>query len=346
MKYAGNMENIFKKVDAISSSEIVESIKIFGASKSIVPYFTIAIPTYKRSNTLKETLESALCQEEFMDYDIIVVDNNPERGDETEVFMQSYRDNSKVSYFKNSQNLGMAGNWNKCILLSTSERIILVHDDDILSPYALDTFCKISKYLPNDWALFKPNFKRFSNKTELSFETYTKITLRELEVCDFFAGDAVGAPTVILLNRDKMIDIGGVKIDYFPCIDYVMSLQATIFHRTFIAPTCYLGGYRVSVNESLSVQTMNHFFDMRTQISNVVMCHYHIPVFCKKIIHTFNFDEVFEWVKWYYNMPDYKYALPKDEVCHLTGMQSILARKIYIVIIRIFTIGHKKKISL
>lgn len=340
------MENIFKRIDAISSSEVVESIKIFGTSRNIVPYFTIAIPTYKRWNTLKETLESALYQKEFVDYDIIVVDNNPERGDETEVFMQSYRDNFQVSYFKNSENLGMAGNWNKCFLLSTSERMILVHDDDILSPYALDTFCKISKHLPNDWALFKPNFKRFCNKSELSFETYTNIVLRELDVCDFFTGDAVGAPTVILLNREKMIDIGGVKKEYFPCIDYVMSLQATVFHRTFIAPACCLGGYRVSVNESLSVQTMNHYFDMKTQISNVVMHHYHIPAFLRKIIHAFTFDAVYAWVKWYYNMPDYEYTPAKDAAYHLTRMQSILARKIYIIIIKIFTIRNKSKISL
>lgn len=158
------MDAIFKKIDNISALGKVESTDVFQREQlKSEPRFSILIPTYKRPNTLKETIESALGQVEFCDFDIIVVDNNPERQDETEKLMQQYIDVNNVYYYKNSMNVGMADNWNKAFLLSHSPNIILVHDDDILSPYALKIFDKVLDGLPSDWAVYKPQNKRFCN---------------------------------------------------------------------------------------------------------------------------------------------------------------------------------------
>ena len=157
------MENIFKKVNDIASVSKIPSIKILGCkfSKNNAPYFTIAIPTFKRISTLSESIESALKQVGFDNYNIIVCDNNPERNDETELFMSKYAHESKLSYYKHTENLGMAGNWNKCALLSEAEHIILLHDDDILSPYALNTFYEILKGIKDDWASIKAGVIKF-----------------------------------------------------------------------------------------------------------------------------------------------------------------------------------------
>ena len=114
------MDKVFENVDSVTSVKEIHSLRIYSGNrkKDSIPFFTIAIPTFNRASTLTETIDSALNQNGFDDYDIIVVDNNPERGDETEVLMNQYRTNPKVTYYKNTQNLGMAGNWNKCALLA------------------------------------------------------------------------------------------------------------------------------------------------------------------------------------------------------------------------------------
>lgn len=93
---------------------------------------TIAIPTYKRVESLKETLESCLAQQTKFPFAIMVVDNSPERGCDTEKLMQEYSIYSNISYYKNSENIGMIGNWNKLFQLSKTEFVTMLHDDDLL----------------------------------------------------------------------------------------------------------------------------------------------------------------------------------------------------------------------
>lgn len=341
------MDEIFKKLDNISALKNVESINVFGKClPKAKPRFSVLIPTFKRPNTLVDTINSAINQYDFRDYDIIVVDNNPDRGDETEVFMQKYQNIENVYYYKNTENVGMAGNWNKCFLLSHSENVILVHDDDVLSPFALKIFSKVFEQLPNGWAVYKPLNKRFSNVSELNFKDYPSTQLLQLTTFHFFPGSAIDAPSIILLNRKRMIEMGGFTTEYYPCIDYVMTLQATYFFKTYISSDIVLGGYRVAQNESLSTKTMDNFFIKRTYVSNLVMKHYHIPRFMRRMIHTSNFVDVYSFVKKFYNMPDYVFKLPKDETLDMSNMQIKIFDKLYNKIFSFINLFNKIKIAL
>lgn len=242
-------------------------------------------------------------------------------------------------------NVGMADNWNKAFLLSHSPNIILVHDDDILSPYALKIFDKVLDGLPSDWAVYKPSNKRFCNISELNFCDYPKTKLRKLTTFHFFPGAAIGAPTITLLNRDKMIEMGGVTSEYFPCIDYVMFLQATYFYKTYVSDDVVLGGYRVAVNESLSEKTMDDFFIERTKISNIVMRHYFVPTWLRKIVHTFEFAGVLRCVKELYNMPDYTFELPKNETVCMSDTQIWLFQRFHRCLMIIIDFFNSKTIA-
>lgn len=78
------IENNFKEIEEVKSE------KIQGDTSSKLPLVSIVIPTYKRVSTLRETLDSAIRQTGNHNYEILVVDNNPERGDETELLMAEY----------------------------------------------------------------------------------------------------------------------------------------------------------------------------------------------------------------------------------------------------------------
>lgn len=341
------MDEIFKKIDSISALKNVESINVFGKYlPKVQPRFSILIPTFKRPNTLGDTIDSAINQYDFRDYDIIVVDNNPDRGDKTEEFMQKYQNIENVYYYKNTENVGLAGNWNKCFLLSHSENVILVHDDDVLSPFALKIFSKVLEQLPNGWAVYKPLNKRFTNVSELNFKEYSSTQLLKISTLHFMVGSAIDAPSIILLNKSKMLDIGGVNNQYFPCIDYMMTMLATFYHKSYISSDIILGGYRVAQNESLSTKTMDNFFLKRTEISSLVMKHFKVPSILKEILTTANFAEVLSFVKVFYNMPNYTYELPNRYTCKMTKWQINLANKCYYKLMGALNMFNRKKVDL
>lgn len=299
------MKNIFEKKNYIALVRDISSIKVFGEDKrDRMPLFTIAIPTFKRVITLSDAIESALNQDDYEDYCIIVVDNNPERGDETEKFMQKYKGNPYITYYKNSINVGMAGNWNKCALLSQSDYFILLHDDDILSPYALSSFSMIIGSLDGEWSLIKPQLKRFSCIKDIVFTKPHNAFLRSLSLLDFSTSCAVGAPTCILYKKASFIEVGGCDSDVYPCIDYVNNINLSLYKKAFRTDSV-LGGYRIGENESLSETVMDKYFLNNYLINIQVLKRCYLPHFIIKIVLSAFFDYRVEYEKKYYNMEGY-----------------------------------------
>ena len=62
----------------------VPSKKILGGIRKKNPLVSIVIPTFRRPDTLKDSITSALNQKNFDDYIVIVVDNENEENTETE----------------------------------------------------------------------------------------------------------------------------------------------------------------------------------------------------------------------------------------------------------------------
>lgn len=141
------LDTDYSKVeDSYAKIKDYPSICIFEGVNTNVDY-TIAIPTYKRGDLLKEAIDSALAQVDSPAYNIIVVDNNPERDDITEQLMQQYK-GGIVSYYKHPKNLGMGGNWNRAVELTSGKWMVLLHDDDKLMPTFLCEVDKIAKLHP------------------------------------------------------------------------------------------------------------------------------------------------------------------------------------------------------
>lgn len=302
------MQDIFEFKDCITPIKAIPSINVYGTDKlgEYKPLFTIAIPTYKRVTTLSETIESSLNQKNFDDYNIIVVDNNPERNDETEVFMQKYKDHPKVTYYKNSENVGMAGNWNKCICLSISNNVILLHDDDILSPYALYYMKKVLSTKPYQWGLIKPSMIRFVNKKDITFNTVSNIRLTRLRSINYFIGSPTGAPTGVLLNKKYYMDIGGADSEHFPSFDYILSYHLNLKYSTYIMDIP-LVGYRVGINESLSANTMDLFYDHMINSGMQIMSKNHVPMVIAHLLMRCKCPVILNALNKYYNMPNYNY---------------------------------------
>lgn len=95
-----------------------------------LPRVSICIPTYNRANVVGSTINSALSQT-YSDLEIIVVDNAS--TDDIEGLIATYQD-PRLKFVKNNENLGIFGNFNRCIEVSNGEFLHILHSDDYIDP--------------------------------------------------------------------------------------------------------------------------------------------------------------------------------------------------------------------
>ncbi len=111
--------------------------------KSLV---SICIPTYNRPDLLREALESCFTQT-YQDYEIVIGDDSKNDLSLRLVEKFQIRYPKKIRYFRNVPSLGQAGNVNSLFENANGYRLVLIHDDDLLLPNALQDLsdCWIQK---------------------------------------------------------------------------------------------------------------------------------------------------------------------------------------------------------
>ncbi|MBX9809485.1 glycosyltransferase [Candidatus Gracilibacteria bacterium] len=95
---------------------------------------TVAIPTYNKEHYIKRCIDSVLKQN--MPIKIVVIDN--QSTDNTWNIINSYGD--EIIKIQNNTNVGMGGNWNKCIDNCSTELLMILHADDELMDGALQSY--------------------------------------------------------------------------------------------------------------------------------------------------------------------------------------------------------------
>jgi glycosyltransferase involved in cell wall biosynthesis len=100
------------------------------------PKLSIGLPVYNGENYLTEALESILSQT-FSDFEVIISDNAS--TDRTEEICRQYaRQDSRIRYYRNPKNVGIARNYNITYELSSESAELFkwaAHDDVLLPEY-------------------------------------------------------------------------------------------------------------------------------------------------------------------------------------------------------------------
>ena len=112
--------------------------------QSNVPFVSFCFTTFKRQNYLQATLESILKQR-FIDYEVIVSDNDPEESGK--VVVEGFSD-VRFKYFPNIENLGMKKSFNKSLERSSGEYVVMIADDDPVYPDMLETLINLRNKFP------------------------------------------------------------------------------------------------------------------------------------------------------------------------------------------------------
>lgn len=278
----------FRKLDGIGVTTIFDNF----SSSSDHCMFTIAIPAYKRSDLLKQCLESAINQKTDKEYRVIVMDNNPERNDETEMLMKQYSACGNLSYFKEERNVGAFNNMNRAVIMTESPWTLIIHDDDMLRPECIEQMAqyverfKDCHLFSSERILIDETVKNHRKLTPRYFFTHLeemrRIILRRMRVAsdkvrfrridsrireihssldairlvprDFISGNRV-APTGTLYNREAFLESGGFNDEFGPAADYVFF--AMLSSKDKVMRVCRpLFYYRLCANESFNPKTI------------------------------------------------------------------------------------------
>lgn len=146
------------------------------------PFFSIAVPTYNRSDKLRLAIQYLLAQN-FSNFEIVISDNCS--TDKTRETVASFK-SRKIKYFRNKTNIDVLPNVKKVIALCSGEYVFLHGDDDFLiDKNALSQIYKIIKktkvgYVRCNYLSLSPDGKHiFDFRVS---KTYTKdVRLKPME---------------------------------------------------------------------------------------------------------------------------------------------------------------------
>jgi len=94
------------------------------------PKVSACIPVYNPGDFLQSAIVSVLAQD-FKDFELIIVDDCSTQP--TEAVIAEF-DDERLSFRRNSRNLGLVGNWNRCLGLAQGVYVTIFHQDDIMHP--------------------------------------------------------------------------------------------------------------------------------------------------------------------------------------------------------------------
>ena len=169
-----------------------------------MPTITVAIPAYNRPQEL-EMLLGTILDQDFADFDVLVVEDCSPRRDEIRVVVEraaARRPDCRVRFHGNERNLGFDGNVRRVLELSEGEFTLFMGDDDLLRPGALRRLGDVIEKNRNLGVILRAY-------EQVDFETG-----RRIEVFRYFPEDRMfppGPPTMRTFFR-RCVSIAGYTI--------------------------------------------------------------------------------------------------------------------------------------
>lgn len=198
------------------------------------PLVSVCIPAYNNAGYIKDTVESIL-QQTYRNIELIVVDDNS--TDDTVAVLESISD-ERLKLYRNEHNLGMAGNWNRCLSLATGEFVKLICADDMIDRNAIELEAQAMQEHPtvnlveSDTRLVDINGKKTG-----AFKRYYKSGLvdgRKLAHTSLIIQDFYGAPVNNLIRRSALEKEGGFDPSFTYILDFDLWVKLSLSGDVYI----------------------------------------------------------------------------------------------------------------
>lgn len=253
---------------------------IYDGCPELVPEMSIMIPTFKRPSTLKTAIDSCVKQNTSISFEVVIVDNDDQAEFEVEInhLVECYSQ-FNIRYFRNTKNIGMFGNWNRCISLARAKWLTILNDDDCLLP----NFLEVSNYYRYTESMIITDFYNVNSEEKISElieecsdfspsyqgQTQNK-PAKKLNYSDIFWRNPINGSLGAVFEKEKAEYIGGYNLDNYPNSDYYFTFLYWKHYGISRIPK-KLTVYRWGENESLKVETLVGFFRNDFKLRNEML---------------------------------------------------------------------------
>jgi len=242
------------------------------------PLISICIPTYNGSQYIEKCIESCLAQS-YRNIEIIVCDDCS--SDSLLNVLNPYlKKDCRITFYQNEKNLGLVGNWNKCMNYASGEYIKWLFQDDWMDVNAIEEFVEIANN-GYDFIVSKRNFILNELATDEDKMYYSE-KVKTLE--NYFNQDEVGCyfptskikdivvsnialnfiaePSLIFFKRTLIKEVGLYDHLFHQICDleYNMRLASKVGVYVLNKPLCH---FAIHAQSTTNANVNNKYFQLR-----------------------------------------------------------------------------------
>lgn len=168
--------------------------------KSMVPFFSVIIPTYNRATLLEVAIRSVVAQT-FSDWELLVVDDGS--TDNTAALVQSYAASDPRIKYIYQQNSERSAARNNGIKQSQGKYICFLDSDDFYLSNRLELLFQFLINLTNELGFY---YTAISYQTEFGIEERKELSRGDLSIFDFIFLAIIGTPQVVVSKRLLLLE--------------------------------------------------------------------------------------------------------------------------------------------
>lgn len=262
------------------------------------PRLSIAIPTFRRFDLLREALASVFLLRFDFPIEVLVVDNDPGNDDLAIEAMQPFTGHS-LTYVKNRVNVGMFPNWTRCLDLARGDYVTILHDDDLLEPAFAE---EINRWLASsarpgpamawrhgmlDQRAQRPAGSDLSLRHRLkALIAPVRRKVKRKSLAQLFFANPFAGTLGIALDRRKAQAMGGFNPAWYPIADYEYWCRWAVAHGPIPVVNRQVGLYRMRQNESMLPETRRAFVTKSRELRERLIADGLVPAyFCRLLDH-------------------------------------------------------------
>lgn len=295
---------------------------------------SVCIPVYNGEHYLGDCL-AAVAAQTHTNLDILVVDDGSKDGS-VELVKQFAQRDKRVRLIVNEQNLGLVGNWIKCIEEAKGSWVKFMFQDDTMVPGCVEKMLSSCIQHLVNMAICSREFIIEENTSDYLKEFFTKhvikledtfpkeIKLKPSRIAEFGSDklfkNFIGEPIVLLFNKQVVKAVGTYNRELSQMVDYEFALRACLHDDVVFIPE-KLVTFRThsdSASNANSVTTTDIKVIKSQYVEPLVMYHEYLfnPHF-KLLRKKFGVKSLFHKAVIFYHLNARNYQVPGELLKHL-----------------------------
>lgn len=172
---------------------------------NVRPFISVAVPTFRRPDLVRRTIESVL-QQRYSDWEMVISDDEGPEGTAWSILSEYASLDPRIRIVQNSGQPGQVENTNNAMLACRGQWIKLLHDDDWLTAGSLETFAALARQYPT--TAFMTSTSHLVQDSGIKYRRGGRVTLYSSQEClaDLYLVGKTRAlgivPSTLLINSE------------------------------------------------------------------------------------------------------------------------------------------------